>query len=347
MRLLVAGFLVLPLFAGCLSPADVPDVGAPISTDPRNTIFDVLNQIPAPEFDAVHAVDAWETFVWTHPKRDFGSPTNPMAAQWLRDRLERAGYETEILMLPFNDTIPNAQVRIVRGTLATNDTTHRLGLVAHYDGEAATIQAAYDDGAGTIAQLSICELLAENRAHLKHTVDCLFFDAEEMGLVASRAYVKAYQAQDEFHYDAVFGYDMTGINWPGHAWKLWTYVGVKKVDQDHLLSPTTDFLNITLRDFFDGVLPGAKEGIEVRAGNPRNSDEQSFSRIGIPAIRFAGGQKAADYPHYHMPTDTIPAVYEFVGGRANFEKGMDAVVRASYYTILGVDKFNPLALPTA
>lgn len=351
MKALAVSFLLLCLMGGCLAKPGLPVV-APPSADARATVLGVLGNISAPVFSPVHAVDAWESFVNTYPKRDYLTPMNPEAAGFLQSRLEAAGYQVDVLLLPFENGVGGAslptEVRVVRGTLEGRDATHRMALVAHYDGETATTQAAYDDAAGTIAQLSICEILAQQKARLNHTIDCLFFDAEEMGLVASQSYVKnVYQKQQEFVYDMVFGYDMTGINWPGHEWNLWAYIGTQKATQDHLVSPASDFLNVTLHEFFDGVIPGASQGIQIAAPNPRNSDEQSFSKIGIPAVRFAGGKLAADYPHYHRPTDTIPLVYEFVGGRANFEKGYDAVIRASYYTILGFDAFDVKALPTA
>lgn len=348
--------LVVVAFAGCVDRGDLPDgAGSNAAPSAREEILSVLTGLPAPAFNPGDAVTHWEEFLLAYPKRDWLLPHNQGAAEYLSDTLAGYGFATEILTFPATAAAPAplsapVDVKVVRGVLEGADPAHRLALVAHYDTVTETAQGAYDDGAGTVAELEICQLLSKARPLLRHTIECLFFDAEERGLVASRAFTDWYRAHPDrgFEYDLVFGYDMTGINWPGHDWKLFAMIGTQHDDLAHLTAPFDDFLRVTLHEFLDpAVLPGAGTGIEVLQVHDRNSDEQSFKRIGIPVVRFAGGRHAADYPMYHQPLDTTLYVYQFVGGRANFEKGFGAAILASYYTILGFDAFDPQNLPTA
>ena len=91
-------------------------------------------------------------------------------------------------------------------------------LVSHYDTQTATVHGAYDDKSGVAAQFHICKALAQ--LPMNKTLACVFFDAEEQGLIARARYVEDIQDEtDEYVYDHVLGYDMTGINWPGHDWE--------------------------------------------------------------------------------------------------------------------------------
>lgn len=349
--------LAFVLVAGCLQAA-TPGIGPKGHLDVRAAVLGVLTGLPAPKVDASATVSEWEAFVDTYPKRDTLLPHNQGAGDYLAAELAKAGFRVDNLYYPFEYRGPlpvpldlPTQVRAIRGTLEGKDLTHRVALVAHYDTVTATAQGAYDDGSGTMMELSICRTLAAAKAVLHRSIDCLFFDAEEQGLVASRAYATWYaETKDRgFAYDLVLGYDMTGINWPGFApWNLYAMIGTQHPDLAVLTTPFHDFLDLDLHEFLAaGPLPGADEGIRILEVHDRNSDEQSFKKIGIPVVRFAGGRNAADYPMYHQPGDTVPYVYTFAGGRPNYEKGVNAIVVSSYYTILGMDAFDPWHLPTA
>lgn len=341
-----AALVIVLLLAGCT--AKPPEATPTPTVSERDQVLGLLAGLPPPVAGGGPAVTEWETFLTNYPKRDYGTPLNIAASEYLRAELAEAGFRAEMLRFPINPAVgAAAEVRVVRGTLEGADPTHRIGLVSHYDSTQTTTQAAYDDGAGTILQLNICRSLVAAKDVLQRSIDCLFFDAEEEGLLASDAYTAWYKATTDrgFVYDIVFGYDMTGINWPGHAWKLYAFLGAGKAGLGELLEPHADFVNLTLHDFFDGVLPGARDGIEVVLNNPRSSDEAAFQSIGIPSVRFAGGRTAAEYPAYHTPLDTVPYVYQYVGGRANLEKGFDAVLRSSYYLALAFDAYDAADVP--
>jgi hypothetical protein len=330
MKSALAVLVAMPLLAGCLSQPlpSLEDDQPPLT--PQDIVLQAFAAIPPITYDAAGGVSEWESFLSNYPKRDWALPQNVQAAQYLAGELTKVGYRSEILRFTaqLNGIPVPGDVLVVRSTLEGADPTRRFALVTHYDTIASTVQGAYDNGAGTIATLEICRELAKVKDRLQHTVDCLFFDAEERGLVASRAYAQWYNATPErgFNYELVFGYDMTGINWPGHAWNLYAMIGTDTRALGDLTDGFRDFLQLGLHQFLAaGPLPGADDGIRILTIHDRNSDE----------------------PMYHQPGDTLQFIYEYVGGRGNFEKGFGAVVTASYYTILGFDRFDPRALPTA
>ncbi len=285
-------------------------------------------------FDVKAAVDWWEHVATAYPKHDSNLPTNLQLRDHLANELRRIGLEVEIrsyAATPLGVPVPDAgneraQYHVVIGTKA-GTSPDRLGLVAHYDTQAATIHGAYDDASGVAAQFHICEQLAQ--VDMDHTLSCVFFDAEEQGLQGSLAYVNDAVASGEHVYDVVFGYDMTGINWPGHDWKMYVMTG--PAEAVPLLQPMA-------QQVLHAELGYPEWGVEVLDTHDRNSDERRFKEMGIPIYRFAGGRNAADYPQYHRPDDTVEFVYGFVGARANFEAGFQAIVEGSIALALEADQ---------
>lgn len=353
--LLIAALVV----SGCLGGLETGPAETATGFGSAPRLLEVLLQAPPlTGFDRAAAVDEWERFVYAYPKRDWTFPHNHAAAEFLREELEEAGFTAEVLSFTAEAALVsyfgveqkvNGPVQVVRGTKMGDDPTHRFALVAHYDTVTATTMGAYDDASGTMVELDVCRHLAKVKTN--RTIDCLFFDAEERGLQASKAYVKAYREGQlgDFTYDLAFGYDMTGINWPGYpAWPLYVMVGTQAKDHpelENLTEPLHAFLDFTLREFLDErVVPGAGRGVSILDVHDRNSDEQSFKKQGVPVVRFTGLRNAADYPQYHQPNDTPPYVYEYAGGKENFAQGFEFAVLASYYAILGFDAFDPWTL---
>lgn len=347
--ILFALFLT-PVLAGCVTPQDSDDDDdSPAS--PREALLAHLETIPEPEFDRVAAVDWWENFVTTYTKRDNSFPNNQLAAQHIHDDLAAMGYDTQTLEYSWDrgTGLPGdaVTVRVVEGVKpGTTNPDEWVGLISHYDTQAATIEGAYDDGSGVAVEMSLCNLLAE--VETNKTIACLFFDAEELGLIGSQLYVedKIAEGDEDFVYDQAFGYDMVGLNWPGYdAWKMYVMAGLDTDELGPYMFDHLAFLNVTMFEFLGERLNVTSEGVEILDVHDRNSDERRFKEEGVPIARFAGGRNASDYPEYHQPGDTAEYVYEYAGGRENFEAGYEMVVLASYYTILAYDAYDPLALP--
>lgn len=338
--------LAVLLIAGCIQEApaatdDVPD------ERPSSLADTALAQAPETRFDAVQAIDWWEHISTAFTKHDSYTPNNDALRDHLVDELRAIGMDVEVRdyqAYPRDPTEPpvattateiNAIIATKPGLAAidANGTEHRIGLVSHYDTQAGTIHGAYDDKSGVAAEFHICKALAATA--MDKTLTCIFFDAEEQGLVASARYIQDIQDEPEYVYDFVLGYDMTGINWPGHEWKMYVMTG--PADDVPWLQPLA-------QDVMHGHLGYPEEGVEVLDTHDRNSDERRFKEAGIPIYRFAGGRHAADYDQYHGPLDTVDHVYDVTDGRANFEAGFTTIVQGSLALIQVLDAYPPQAL---
>ena len=232
---LVLLFAVLAL-AGCVEDDAQPTTAAP-EPAADTLAAQVLAAAPEMAYDADEAIAWWEHISTAYPKHDSWTPANDDLRDHLVSELEAIGMEVEVRSyqaLPRDPAEPPVATPVTEidtivatktGTGQTGDgPEHRIGLVSHYDTQAATVHGAYDDKSGVAAQFHICKALAQ--VPMNKTLACIFFDAEEQGLVASARYVEDIQDEtDDYVYDQVLGYDMTGINWPGHDWKMYMMTG--------------------------------------------------------------------------------------------------------------------------
>ena len=323
--------LLVVTLAGCVATEPQPTAAA---DDPPVQ--------PSLAFDVGPAIDWWEHISTAYPKHDSFTPMNDDLRDHLVAELEAIGMDVEVRSyqaLPRDPAPPpvdnpvtevNAIVATHAGAWAADrdGPEHRMGLVSHYDTQTATVHGAYDDKSGVAAEFHICKALMA--VELNRTLTCIFFDAEEQGLIASERYVADIQDEtDDYVYDVVLGYDMTGINWPGHEWKMYVMTGPAE---------EVPWLQRLGQDIMHGQLGYPEAGVDVLDTHDRNSDERRFKEIGVPIYRFAGGRHAADYPQYHMPQDTVEYVYEYVGGRSNFEAGFQTIVEGSFHLAMALDQ---------
>ena len=353
---LVAMLVAAPALAGCLNPADdvLPSgAGAP-------TVLPDLSDVDEPVIDAEGARLWWEDFVMSTPYRHAGTPTNAEASERIYAELEAAGYEAHIFYyvphdvrgvpIPVGGDSPVEQgIRTVIGIKkGMTMPEHVIGWVAHYDSNQATIYAAYDDGSGVAVALELARVLAEYNN--SKTLMPIFFDGEEMGLVASQVFVQQAMQSQEYKFDLIIGHDMTGVNCPGHDWPMYQFTGENFAD---VLVPIQlelyrDVLGIDVGtatlDTPTEELP--KNCVVILDGADRNSDERRFKEAGVPVLRMAGGRKATDYPAYHQPNDTIEFLYDFMGGPTegpgNYELGLELTVRASWWNVVVFDRLPSL-----
>ncbi len=340
MRVAVA-FLFLSLaLAGCLvdDPVDGPTLPSPSAAPTFESVAAGLPDITA-LWDVSADVDWWEDFV-DQKKRDAYLPDTPVtysaaSREAIEARLEAMGLEVTTHMYDAGArgvTVPGgvAQAAAVVGHHA-GTSNRTIAFIAHYDTQAGTIEGAYDNGSGTAAVLSMCSILSQ--LNLTHNIDCILFDAEEVGAVASGAYVTA---NPDLPYDLVMGFDMIGLNCPGYEWKMYQWVGANVADWLHPFVQRVTH-NVT------GLDPSCAEVFDF---NDRNSDESRFASAGYPTVRFAGGRTAGAYDQYHMPDDTPEHIYELTGGRANWELGYARVVESAVILALMVDPFTLEELQT-
>ena len=336
------------LAAGCLAPEGTQGPAA------AEGVLPDLSDVPPPAIDTARARMWWEEFVMNHPYRHAGTPTNVQASEKLMADLEAAGYEARVFYyVPSTGPVPSlgpspveGGIRAVIGVKEGSVAPDRVvAWVAHYDSHQATVYAAYDDGSGTAVAMELARVLAAYNN--SKTLMPIFFDAEEIGLVASQDFVDQAMKDRAWTFDMVIGHDMTGINCPGHEWPMYQMVGENFADQ---LLPIERAL---YRDFLKWDV--AEASIDATAdelpdacvvlldGHDRNSDERNFKEAGVPILRMAGGRKAVDYPEYHKPGDTVDFVYQYAGGPENYEKGLRTVIEASYWNAVVFDRLPSLA----
>jgi hypothetical protein len=324
--------LLLVSIAGCLEEDGSPQADGPGRS---GTLAERLAAgVPPLEWDGDAAMDWFETFATSYPKRDALLPNNDPATIHIADSLEGLGLEVQVLHysptgallgVPLPVDAP-AGIHVVVGYKAglTQPGT-AIALGGHYDTQTATLEGAYDNGSGTAMVFDLCKHLSS--VPMQKSLLCLFFDGEEEGALGSSAYL-AEPPEGTPDIEVYFGYDMVGMNWPGYPeWKAYTWIG------DEYGPELAPFVQETVH----GILGFPAEGAEVFDFNDRNSDEAIFAGEGIPTLRFAGGRRAGDYDQYHMPDDTVDHVYGVVGGRENFMAGFGALVLESYTLALMLD----------
>jgi Zn-dependent M28 family amino/carboxypeptidase len=348
-RILVLLALALLLAAGCVTPTPSPG-------SQKTSVLPDLSDLEEPAFDTERTRTWWESFVKNYPERWAYTPTNDAAADQLAADLEAAGYEARTFYylppelqgqtVPVGGPSPVDQgIRTVIGIKpGSTMPDHVVAWVAHYDSNRNTIYAAYDDGSGTAVALELARTLASYNN--SKTLMPIFFDAEEMGLVASKAFVDQATKDKKYTFDLVIGHDMTGINCPGHKWPMYQMVGENFADQ---LTPIEEALYVDHLKLDVGHAsmdaPSSDQPancIVLLDGHDRNSDERRFKEAGVPIIRMAGGRRAVDYPAYHQVNDTVEYVYEFTGGPENYKKGLETVLRTSWWNVITFDRLPPL-----
>jgi hypothetical protein len=350
----IAIFLAISvLAAGCL--ASTPD--EPAAALPGAGVLPDLSDLAPPATDTARARMWWEDFVMNTPYRHTGTPTNIQASEMIEAALSEAGYETRVFYyvpssvrgvpvpVGSGESPVAGGIRTIIGVKAgAVQPDHVVGWVAHYDSHQATIYAAYDDGSGTAVALELARVLATYNN--SKTLMPIFFDAEEVGLVASEAFVKQALGEGEWTFDMIIGHDMTGINCPGHEWPMYQMVGENFAEQ---LLPIEEALyrDVMKVDYAMASLDVTQETapkacVVVLDGHDRNSDERNFKEENIPILRMAGGRAAADYPAYHQPNDTVEYVYAFAGGPENYEKGLKLTIDASWWNVVIFDRLPSL-----
>lgn len=329
--LLAAACLLALLPAGCLDVEERPDSVVVPASLPARLAADLA---PPPAWDPVAGLAWWANFATTYTTRNSFTPANQDATDHLAASLVDLGLEVSVIDYPFCTPLVGtpcaptpvgpAKIHVVMGLKrGLTQPDHAIALGAHYDNvypglglTEGTLEAAYDNGSGTAMVYNVCQQLSQ--LPLDKSLLCLFFDGEELGILGSSNFVAAPPAGTPA-IDVYLGYDMVGLNWPGHDWKLYNWVGAEYAEDLH------PFVNETVH----GVLGWPLEGVEVFPFNDRNSDEAAFAEAGIPTIRFAGGRTAGTYPQYHKIDDTVAFVDGFAGGRDNFAKGFGAIVEES------------------
>ncbi|MEA2452304.1 MAG: hypothetical protein QOG04_1014 [Actinomycetota bacterium] len=310
-----------------------------------------LSQFPKPNIKGAEIITGLEEYVDNYPLRQNGLPNNAAAAEFLGKEAEKYGFKTKIWEFPAGpNNVRNVRVveSVKRGTEKPNEW---IALVAHYDavapdGVGVTIQGAYDPASG--ANMLRFFGKAFSKVKTKRSIAILWFDAEENGLLASKAYVEnVVKKKGAPKFVAAMGFDMVGIAYPAN-YCMCIYHGTNVPDDAAKGVPIIDYVNFDFLKFPEGdgepatsKWPRGVKGAVCNCGaNIRNSDESSFAAAGIFTLRWTGMRTASDYPGYHFPWDTVPFMEQVAGGRENLEQGTENTFISAYYTTLLLDNLK-------
>ncbi len=338
-------FAVAALTGALFIPAFVGASGVGANRAVAGTKYVNLKTVPKPKITGKEIIAGLEEFVDKYPLRQSALAETPVgdnkpAAEFLAKEAKKNGFK--VRTLEYTVGTPAKVVRVVeavkKGTTKPNEW---IAFVAHYDTIASlgvTVQGAYDDGSGT----NILRYFGKafSKVKTKRSIALLWFDAEETGLQASKAYAEELPSGVTFQ--SVMGFDMVGIGFPAR-YCICIYHGA--VDGP-IAGPIIDYVNNDFLKFPMGdggptaaeKFPFGTEGHVCNCGpNIRNSDESSFAAKNIFTLRWTGMRTASDYPGYHQPWDTVPFMEMVAGGRDNLEQGTENTFLSAYYTTFVLD----------
>jgi Zn-dependent M28 family amino/carboxypeptidase len=188
-----------------------------------------------------------------------------------------------------------------------------------YDPAADPAPGSDDDASGIAAILAIAEMLGDARSTLRprRTIRCVLFNAEEQGLIGSKAYARG-QAAQQADLSAVFQMDMIGYRARQKVspWEFEVHAGypasaaveMKSLELARIVREIAQAVSPRLNA--PQIYPDPTSGAEDPAAG--RSDHGPFNERGYAACVvsedfFSGPQarspEAAPNPHYHKSTD--------------------------------------------
>jgi Zn-dependent M28 family amino/carboxypeptidase len=258
--------------------------------------------------------------------RHSSHPDNARAVDALLAELRELGYA------PFEHEFAFAG-RILRNVLAdlpgSGEDAGLIVVGCHLDSTAARdpgympatdpARGADDDGSGIAALLAIARHLRSTGAQLRHTVRFGFFNAEESGLVGSRAYAAALKAAGTA-VAAVVCADMIGYN--SDAQRTWeVHAGHTNPRVRDLSVPLARIVADAAAALAELPAPQVYSGTTATGGSDptrfdgaiNRSDHAAFQEQGYPGVLISEdffpnrpGEPPADpNPNYHSDGDAV------------------------------------------
>ncbi len=193
------------------------------------------------------------------------------------------------------------------------------GFEAGYDPVTDPAPGCDDNGSGTAGLLSLARYFASWRGRFTHTLRFCFFNAEESGLVGSKAYAAHLKAMGA-PVRAVYCTDMMGFNSDANRlFELhagYTDPAVRDISvplaQD-VAAAAAAYGKLSPAQIYQGTGYGGAPDRAVYDGAINRSDHAAFHQHGYPAILGSedffinlGTEPGADpNPNYHMQSDTV------------------------------------------
>ncbi len=251
-----------------------------------------------PSFDASRAFQATEEFVTQFPERILGSVESRQSTGYLREYLERLGYQIEYSH--FDATI-DGRKQVGRNLLAfkQGQTNQIVALIAHYDTAPTTVQGAMKNGSGVGVLLEIARIFAESR--IQHSMLFMLSDGAEWGALGALDLAHTYPERDRII--AVLSLDYVSIG---------DLAAFSLAETGQLGGFTPPWLRQITHEAAEAgglavVSPsGFQEHLE-RALLISWNDQGPFLSAGIPAINLGSVSTERSYEKtvFHSPQDTI------------------------------------------
>jgi Iap family predicted aminopeptidase len=163
------------------------------------------------------------------------------------------------------------------------ESKRKIVVGAHYDSWDIST-GAVDNGTGCAVLMDIARIIKKYSMSNKYTIEFVWFDAEELGLVGAKRYCERYS-------DSVVA--MINMDMPG------TPTGVDIMGFESFRSAAEEFLE---------SFKGYKFSRGVDNTPWINSDHTPFLLKGIPCFTFHGDSPKEVYWHYHDYADTFDKV---------------------------------------
>ena len=309
--------------------------------------FDVadLAALPSTDFTGKQIFDGLKQFVADYPLRTTGMPNEIRAGQFLHSEMEALGYNTQTCSLFTQANVscdegPGVGLKAIVGTkLGTTRPDEWIMFIGHYDNFPATIDGAYDNGAGT----NFIRYLAKEFANVptNRSLAFVFYNGEEEGLLASELHAPYLKSRGQ-KITAVLGFDMIGIAFPVATPTARNCMCMLHgADDAAVAKPLLEHVNYDFLQFPGRGAPTSRQA-RLAGSNNRNSDEQSFNAEGFFTLRWTGMRTANDYVGYHKPDDTIQTIVSEAGGESFYEQGVENTLKSVYYTALALDNHPPV-----
>jgi len=160
--------------------------------------------------------------------------------------------------------------------------TEEVIIGCHYDGFDIA-QSAIDNASGTAVLMEVARALSRGNHRQERTIRFVWFAAEELGMVGSKAYVESHRSEME---NVVA---MMTTDWPGSP----ATCGVQQPFRE---------LSVRLEDSLQGHVARISMGLGMY------SDHFPFMLAGVPAMWIGGSITGRDLEIYHTVFDTADKV---------------------------------------
>lgn len=286
-----------------------------------------LGDYPRPTVTGKAIADGVAAFSAATPLRITGTPGDRDAAALIVAEARGLGLDVE------EKTYNGVIKAIVATKKGTDKKDENIVFGAHYDSMVGTVTGTYDNGTGTRMVMELARAYADVKTH--RTLVFTWYNGEEEGAFGSQQLSREFKAQGK-EVSAYLGFDMVGIAWPvaGPTTAV-NCLCIWHGARDAGLVPTLRKVNKDFLGFPVGV-KGSQE-VAIEGANVRNSDERTWADAGYRTLRWAGMRRAADYPEYHKPEDTMATMDRVAGGRAFLEQGLTNTLLSAYYTAAALD----------